>query len=206
MIGIVDYGMGNLHSVYNSLSYLGFESRLFSAPEETRSFDRVILPGVGAYASAMENLQTAGFVEALRDYAASGRPLLGICLGMHLLSSLGTEPEPTEGLDIIKGKVDIMPASPDVQLPHVGWNSLDPTRTHPLFKGARPGVDYYFVHSYCYTTERQEDALTTTTYGETVFTSSVARDNIVGFQFHPEKSQAAGLRLLENFCMWDGSC
>lgn len=205
-VGIIDYGMGNLHSVLNAVDYLGFDCDLVNSPEKIHDHDRIILPGVGSYARAMSNLEERGYIPHLTKYIKSGRPLLGICLGMHLLSSLGTEPTKTKGLNYISGKVGLIPVKENVPLPHVGWNSIELQYDHPVFKGARVTADYYFVHSYCFMAEQDKDILGFTQYDDQTFVSAVARGNIIGLQFHPEKSQVSGLRLLENFCDWDGKC
>jgi glutamine amidotransferase len=199
-IGIVDYGMGNLHSVHNALFHLGFDADLVSTPKELANCERLILPGVGAFAQAMANLHALNLVESIKSFAQSGRPLLGVCLGMQLLASEGFEYGRTEGLGIIKGKVVTLDTQ-GRRLPHVGWNSVAIQKPHPLFKTQTKKADFYFVHSYHFVTEDPADALTTTEYGEN-FISSVSRDNAAGVQFHPEKSQEHGLRLLEAFCMW----
>jgi glutamine amidotransferase len=205
VIGIVDYGMGNLRSVHNALDAQAIESRIVTTAAEVRAADRLIVPGVGAFAQAMGELRGSGLVEPLRESAAGGTPVLGICLGMQLLVTRGTETAPTEGLGLIPGVADLLPVRAPQRLPHVGWNSIRLARPHPVFEGVKAVADFYFVHSYAVRSDDPADALATTEHGDE-FTSVIARDNVIGVQFHPEKSQANGLRILENFAAWDGKC
>jgi len=204
-IGIIDYGMGNIKSLSNALKVLGFDCRICSDPAGIADLSHLIVPGVGAYKLAADNLSNRGFVQPLRNHSISGRPLLGICLGMQLLSTTGTEPVLCNGLDLIPGEVVHLPDSLEYPCPHVGWNSLNFEWEHPVFSNLKKSVDYYFVHSFQFIPNSKEDILAHTEYGMP-FCSIVARNNIVGVQFHPEKSQEQGLRLLENFVSWDGQC
>lgn len=204
-VGLVDYGMGNLKSLGNALSYLGIPHCLCTEPSALAACSHVIIPGVGAFQRAMANLVERGFVPALQAHLGAARPLLGICLGMQLLATTGTEPAPCSGLGIIGGHVRPLPASLEFPTPHVGWNSLSYARPHPVFNTLKRSVDYYFVHSYHFQPADAGDAFAVTDYG-VPFCSVVARANVVGVQFHPEKSQEQGLRLLENFFNWDGQC
>jgi imidazole glycerol-phosphate synthase subunit HisH len=206
MIGIIDYGMGNLRSVLNSIEFLGFKAVVVEDPALLEKCDKCILPGVGAYTKAMENLEKMGYIPAIRNYAEDlQRPFLGICLGMQLLSKTGHEPFLHDGLNLISGEVVALPVEEHIPLPHVGWNSIRLVKEHPLFEGVRKDVDFYFVHSFCFKAANAEEVIGITEY-EVQFASVVARDNVVGLQFHPEKSQTTGLRILENFCRWDGRC
>jgi glutamine amidotransferase len=205
MIGIIDYGMGNLRSVWNALETQAIAAKLVATPAEARDCDRLIIPGVGAFAQAMQELHARGLVEPIRAHAASGKPVLGICLGMQVLMSTGTEPTETAGLDLISGVTDQLRVSTPHRLPHVGWNSIGLSARHPLFEGVRASADYYFVHSYVARPADTRATMAVTEYGE-VFTSVVAQGSVVGVQFHPEKSQSSGMRVLENFSVWDGSC
>ena len=193
MIGIIDYGMGNLQSVKNSCEYLGQEVRMIRAPEDMPGLTGMILPGVGSFTEGMENLENRGFARFLKT--AEKTPLLGICLGMQLLASWGTEGGRTQGLGLIDGTV---PRFEDRvgRIPHVGWNNIRIEKDNPLL---RPGMekDYYFVHSYHFETS-PENIIASCEYGEK-FICAVARENIFGVQFHPEKSHSFGLRLLKNF-------
>ena len=204
-VGVIDYGMGNLKSICNALIYLGATPVVCTTAVEVQFCERLVIPGVGAYRAAMENLRARALIEPIGAHAAAGRPLLGICLGMQLLSTAGSEPEPTEGLGLIPGEVLPLPDDPKHRVPHVGWNTARLERPHPLFEGIKPGLDWYFVHSYCFIPATTGDAAAITDYGVT-FASIVARRNVMGVQFHPEKSQEHGLRFLENFTNWDGIC
>jgi glutamine amidotransferase len=205
MIGIVDYGMGNLRSVWNALDSQAIPARIVATAEDLGQAERLIIPGVGAFAHAMRQLNDRGLVAPIRARAAAGVPLLGICLGMQLLVSLGTETETTEGLDLIPGRADLLPVEPPQRLPHVGWNAITLAGRHPLFDGVRGSADFYFVHSFAVETADPHHLLARTEYGRP-FASAIGRDNVVGVQFHPEKSQTNGLRILENFAAWDGRC
>lgn len=205
MIGIVDYGMGNLRSVRNALESQAIESRIVATASELRAVERLIVPGVGAFAQAMDELIARELVKPIRESAAAGTPVLGICLGMQLLVSRGTEMGERAGLDLIPGTASLWPVQPPQRSPHVGWNNIALTRTHPVFDGVRARADFYFVHSYTVAVEAPDDVLATTEYGAS-FASVIANANVIGVQFHPEKSQTNGLRILENFASWDGTC
>ncbi len=205
MIGIVDYGMGNLRSLHNALDYLGIEAEVVTDPARIAELPRVIVPGVGAFARAMEHLDARGFSPALRAHATEGKPLLGICLGMQLLASTSAEFGAHDGLGLVPGKVEPFPSVAEFPVPHVGWNTLTVSRKHPLFAKVKRPVDYYFVHSFHFTTDDAADLIATTDYG-IAFGAVVGRGSVVGCQFHPEKSQSGGLALLEGFSEWDGKC
>jgi imidazole glycerol-phosphate synthase subunit HisH len=205
MIGIIDYGMGNLRSVWNALDALALDAQVISDPEALERCDRVIVPGVGAFAAAMKQLNDRGLTEAIRGFAASGKPVLGICLGMQILVSTGTEPTTTPGLDLIPGIADRLVVAPPHRLPHVGWNTIQLGRSHPLFDGVKTIADFYFVHSYAVRPADDAAALARSEYSGQ-FVAAIAHRNVAGVQFHPEKSQTNGLRILENFAAWDGVC
>jgi glutamine amidotransferase len=205
VIGIVDYGAGNLASVRHACDRIGHEAVVLSDPASLDGVDRLILPGVGSFHRAMSMLNDHRWPAALRQYAGSGRPLLGICLGMQLLFDCGDEHGPSPGLGLIAGTVKLMTPDDEHKVPHVGWNALDIVKPHPLVAGLKPHVDFYFVHSYHCVPADPSDTLTRTDYGGQ-FVSGVAHRNIAGFQFHPEKSQPMGLKILENFAGWDGRC
>jgi imidazole glycerol-phosphate synthase subunit HisH len=205
MIGIVDYGAGNLASVANALDRLGHEAAVLAAPAALESVSAVILPGVGSFKKAMAMLDSGGWPSPLRAFAAGGRPFLGICLGMQLLFDRGAEHGITEGLGLIAGDVRRLEPSGGAKVPQVGWNALIPSRPHPLLAGVNPRVDFYFVHSYHCVPASEDDILTRSDYGG-MFVSGVAHGNVAGFQFHPEKSQPMGLKILDNFASWDGTC
>jgi glutamine amidotransferase len=195
VLAIIDYGMGNLHSVSKAIERLGYEAAVTSDPDAVASVRGVILPGVGAFGDAMRELRRTGLGDAVRQFARSGKPLLGICLGMQLLFSRSEEHGDHEGLDLLPGKV-VRFRGP-YKVPHMGWNRLTFERPHPLFEGLEPG-HVYFVHSYYAVPERRDDLLATTDYFQPV-AAIVGRDNVLGMQFHPEKSGMFGIRLLGKF-------
>ncbi|MFD2614021.1 imidazole glycerol phosphate synthase subunit HisH [Paenibacillus gansuensis] len=195
MIAIIDYGMGNLHSVSKAVERLGFEALVTSDEKEILAADGAILPGVGAFGDAMENLRVTGLEETVRKYAASGKPLLGICLGMQLLFDRSEEYGDHRGLGLLPGSVVRFQGS--YKVPHMGWNRLEAKRGSALLEGTGNG-HVYFVHSYHVLPDREEDLLAVTDYHQPV-SAVVGRDNVYGMQFHPEKSGEAGMRLLRNF-------
>ena len=203
MIGIVRMPIGNLQSVWNALYENGIDPVWVDETTPQDELTHLIVPGVGHFRAVMQNLGQRGLDRSIRDFARSGRPTLGVCVGMQLLATLGTEGEETAGLDLVPGRVDRLPEGDGLRLPHVGWNSMSIRNRHPVFEGIRPNC--YFVHSYAFRPDDPSHCLGESDYGGT-FASVVGRDNVIGFQFHPEKSQVNGIRLLENFCAWDGRC
>ena len=197
MIGIIDYGMGNLRSVYNAFLSIDAPVKLVSHPSEFDGLSHLVIPGVGAFSQAMLNLHSQGLVNPIQDFIKTGNPVLGICLGMQLLATNGYEPSKTEGLNIIQGEV-IKFGVINQRIPHVGWNSIELTQTHYLFEGVKKIVDFYFVHSYFFNAKNNDNILAYCNYGMN-FPAVVHRNNVVGIQFHPEKSQKNGLKILENF-------
>ena len=205
MIGVLNANIGNLRSVHNALDILGYDVRIV---EDTHGFDELshlIIPGVGSFFTAMQAIQSADFRNSIRSFADSGRPVLGICLGMQILSSTGHEGGGIEGLDLIPGHVEKLNLPANLPIPHVGWNTINFIQDHPVFHRVKNGIDCYFVHSYHFVCQEDSNCFATTDYGID-FTSIIGKDNVLGFQFHPEKSQANGLKLLENFCDWNGKC
>jgi len=205
MTCIIDYRMGNLRSVQKALQRLGGEAVIVRDPEAVRNAERLILPGVGAFTDGMDQLRQAGLDAAIHDYVATGRPMLGICLGMQLLFDASEEDAPNEGLGLVKGRVvrfheDRGEAKPRLKVPHMGWNQIDPSVKpgNPLFEGVNPGDHVYFVHGYYCVPDDPTVVAATCDYGQP-FCASVWRDNLFAMQFHPEKSQAVGLKILENF-------
>ncbi|HRN85216.1 MAG TPA: imidazole glycerol phosphate synthase subunit HisH [Hyphomicrobium sp.] len=210
---IIDYGSGNLHSAAKAFERASRESGadaeivVSARAEDVRSADRVVLPGVGAFADCRRGLEAvSGMHDALDEAVhARGRPFLGICVGMQLLASRGREFETTEGLGWIAGEVRaIEPSDPMLKIPHMGWNTLDALSPHPLLAGIPTGANglhAYFVHSYHYVPEDRSAVLAETNYGGPV-TAMIAKGNVAGTQFHPEKSQALGLALIANFLNW----
>jgi glutamine amidotransferase len=193
---VVDYGAGNLRSVSIALARLGFDPLVTSEPEAVNSADVVVLPGVGAAADTMSNLAQRHLVEPIREYIASGRPFLGICMGLQVLFSVSEEGGEHPCLDILPGRVRRLPEG--LKVPHMGWNRVRQRCRHPVFDGIPAGAFFYFVHSYYPHPEDPSVVVGETEYGVT-FPAVVAKDNIVATQFHPEKSAEAGLRLYENF-------
>ncbi len=204
MIGILDIGMGNLRSVQNAVHHNGFDSVVVGDATGFDDLTHLILPGVGNFSAAMPEMGARQLQQPILDFVASGRPLLGTCLGMQILMSMSEEGGVHAGLALIPGKVTRL-SGEDLRVPHVGWNVLNMTRPHPLFEGIKKGCDFYFVHSYAAVCEDGNDMLGVTEYGGPV-TAVIGRANVVGIQFHPEKSQVNGLRMIENFCKWDGQC
>jgi len=200
MIAIVDYNMGNLASVQNAFAKLGEETIVVSDPQKFKDYDKLILPGVGAFGDAMEHLRERNMIEPLRDYAKSGKYMLGICLGMQLLFESSEEFGNHEGLGLIKGDVkafDTTKFSEPLKVPHMGWNRMF-TKKHPLFENLDEEHYLYFVHTYHVNCVNEEDIIGRTYYGYE-FTSAVACGNVFGIQPHPEKSHENGLKILENF-------
>ncbi|MDH4236463.1 MAG: imidazole glycerol phosphate synthase subunit HisH [Nitrospira sp.] len=201
MIAIIDYGMGNLRSVSKAFEAVGHQAVVTRDARVIGNAGHVVLPGVGAFGDCMANVEQYGLVEPIKTAIQSGKPFLGICLGLQLLFTESEEFGPHRGLDIISGKVRRFEGGQALKVPHMGWNQVHIQRTCPLFDGIGDGSDWYFVHSYFVDPIDKQLAATMTTYG-IPFVSSVWKDNIVACQFHPEKSQAVGLRLIKNFGEW----
>ncbi|MGQ9888266.1 MAG: imidazole glycerol phosphate synthase subunit HisH [Aggregatilineales bacterium] len=199
MLAVIDYGAGNLRSVVHALNYLGAQRvRLVRAPDELRGAHKIILPGVGAFGAGMAQLHKQGLVEPLRQAVSAGVPYLGICLGMQFLFEHSDEMGDHAGLSLLGGRVTRFPTMKGFKVPHMGWNQLEFTRESPLLNGLEPNVSAYFVHSYYCAPANPEDIIVKVHYG-IPFAAAVQRDNIFGVQFHPEKSQRTGLKLLRNF-------
>lgn len=198
-VGIIDYGMGNIGSVARALSLLGATPVVMDTPAAFDQVNRVVLPGVGAFSSAMSNLEARGWVDAIdRHVRRGGMPLLGICLGMQLLADEGEENGPTKGLGLIAGRVVPFSTSTVQRVPHVGWNAVVAPHGTGLLEGIPTGTDFYFVHSYVFAAANTNDVVAVSNYGGE-FTAVVTSGNVCGTQFHPEKSSRAGARLLKNF-------
>jgi len=202
LIGLIDVGIGNIGSLNGAIYELGFDVCLVDTPYQMEKCDSIILPGVGSFYHGMKCLESHSLLEPIRIHVSKKKPLLGICLGMQLLFESGSEGEKEKnGVGLLPGAVKLLTGE---MLPHVGWNEVDILQQHPVWKGVKAGVEFYFVHSYrveC----NPEYIYGRTEYGE-LFPSVVSCKNVVGMQFHPEKSQKNGLRMLENFCFWDGKC
>jgi imidazole glycerol-phosphate synthase subunit HisH len=203
-IGIVDVGIGNIGSLKGAVYELGFDPVLIQESSQFSGCDNIILPGVGSFYHGMQMMGEANMFEPIQKLVSDGTPLLGICLGMQLLFDQGDEGGEAQGLSLIHGSIQRFQDNLSLRLPHVGWNEVHKTHDHPVWNGIKQGVDFYFVHSYVASCS-SSCVLGTTEYGE-VFPSFVATGTSVGMQFHPEKSQKNGLKMLENFCNWDGSC
>jgi glutamine amidotransferase len=205
-VALIDYGSGNLRSAEKALRRAAGDSAsvvVTSDPDVVTRAGRIVLPGVGAFASCMAALQERdGLVEAMGQAVRGGAPFLGVCVGMQLLATRGLEFGETPGLGWIAGDVvRIEPSNPALKVPHMGWNAVETTRPHPLFDGQPEGAHMYFTHSFALRPADRADVVATTDHGGALV-AAVARDNIAGVQFHPEKSQHAGLRLLANFLEW----
>lgn len=203
MIAIIDYGMGNKYSVFNALNYLGIDCLITNKKEEIEKCDRIILPGVGAFGAAMETLENSGLKQVLDDEVLKkAKPFLGICLGMQLVAEYGHEKGYYKGLGWIKGEVvKLETDGSNLKIPHVGWNDIIIKKNVPLLEGIKKEKAFYFVHSYVFKSEDENEIVAVCNYGQN-FTAIVWKDNIFATQFHPEKSQKNGLIVLENFSNW----
>jgi len=197
MIAIINYGLGNLHSVHKAIAHVGGEVIVTGDIREILGADKIILPGVGAFADGMKGLEDRDLVPVMRETVALGKPLLGICLGMQLLFEESEEQGYHRGLGLLPGRV-VQFNGVDQKVPQIGWNQLEIQRPSRLLNGIKNNAYFYFNHGYFCTPERSGDVLTLTEYG-TKFASAVENGNVYGVQFHPEKSQKLGLRILRNF-------
>lgn len=203
MIGILDYGMGNLLSVYSAFDYLATDVTICKHPEDLAGVDRIVIPGVGAFKDCIDKINETGFREALDvEVVKKGKPTLGICLGMQVMAGKGTEGGDFNGLGWFDATVvRLHPNDPDKRVPNIGWNDVTFNARVPLFKGLPEKVDFYLVHSYYMKTITASDVVATYNYDFPV-TAAILKNNIFATQFHPEKSQDYGLKLLENFIAW----
>jgi glutamine amidotransferase len=205
-VAIIDYGLGNLRSVEKAFAQLGVETVLTEQPEPLGAADALVLPGVGAFGDGMAGLSRRDLVTPIRDQVASGKPLLGICLGLQLFFQQSEENPGVVGLGLLDGEVlkfegEGFGAGSELKVPHMGWNTLNFPGEHPVFAGLPETPWVYFVHSYYVRPDRQADVIAESDYGGR-FCAVAGRERIVGCQFHPEKSQAVGLKVLENFLAW----
>lgn len=198
MIAIIDYGAGNLQSVKKAFDFIGAESVITDNPETINACDKILLPGVGSFGDAMDSMTKKGLVETVKQNALSGKPFLGICLGLQLLFEESEESPGVKGLGIFKGKIKKFAPDMGLKIPHIGWNSLEIKQKDTLFKGIPENSYVYFVHSYYLHAEDENEIATVTNYGID-FHSAVGKDNIFATQFHPEKSGDVGLQILRNF-------
>jgi glutamine amidotransferase len=197
-IVIIDYGMGNLRNVQRGFERIGFEAKVTRNKREIETASAIVLPGVGAFKDCMVNLERYGLIESLLQSIEKGKPYLGICLGLQILFSESEEFGSHKGLDLIKGKVVKFKPDPEHKVPHMGWNTVEIERETPMLQGIVSGDFFYFVHSYYVVPEERQWISSFTDYG-TPFVSSISKENLFATQFHPEKSQQKGLRILENF-------
>jgi glutamine amidotransferase len=204
MINIIDYEMGNLRSVEKAFESLGFDVRVSADPNDIKTADKVVLPGVGAFRDCIQHFRDGGFVKPLRAHIDAGKPMLGICVGMQMLFDESEEFGCYQGLGLIPGKVVRFPSGmvengERLKVPHMGWNNITIQQPSPLFTGTEDQSFVYFVHSYYCEAETKSDIAVSCRYGDVEFCASICRDNIMGTQFHPEKSQAVGLNIFKNF-------
>jgi glutamine amidotransferase len=199
LIALVDYGMGNHRSVLNAFDAIGTPAVLVADPAEVVAAERVVLPGVGAFRDAIGALRERGLAQAVRDAAASGRPVLGLCLGMQLLATRSLEFGDHEGLGLIGGTVERIVTEPGLRIPHVGWNDLEVRRADAILGDLGPEPTFYYVHSYEFRPDDEAAVTGVTDYGRPV-TATVSSGRVFGVQFHPEKSGADGLAVLKSFC------
>lgn len=196
MIAIIDYGMGNLRSVQKGFEKVGYPAEIVRDPKDILNAPAVVLPGVGAFGDAMANLREAGMVDAILEFVKTGKPFLGICLGLQLMFEASEEFGQHQGLGIFPGRVRLFP--PGLKVPHIGWNQIEIQKESPILQGIDNLSAFYFVHSY-YVDPANDEVITTLTDYGVKYTSIASKDNIFGIQFHPEKSSTLGLKILKNF-------
>ena len=196
MIYIIDYEAGNLRSVQKALEKCGADARVTSNPDDLQKADKVVFPGVGAFGKAMEAVERFGFIDPIKEFIATGKPFLGICLGLQLMFESSDESPNVAGLSLLKGHVKRF--SNDLKAPHLGWNEVRQVKASPLWEGVENSGYFYFAHTFYIEPENAEVIVGETDYGGSV-PVAVRRENVFGLQFHPEKSQAIGLKILENF-------
>lgn len=197
MIAVINYGLGNLHSVQKAIAFVGGRAQVTEDPDTIRKADKVVLPGVGAFEDGMKGLMRTGLEDMLKEIVKQGKPLLGICLGMQLFFEESEEQGQHQGLGLLQGKVKAF-TQPAIKVPQIGWNQLDIVKSAPLMQEVPPGSYVYFNHGYYCVPKDQADTLAVTNYG-IQFPSSIQKENLFGVQFHPEKSQQIGLKILKNF-------
>ena len=206
MIGVINFGLGNLGSIVNAFERIDCRIEIFQNPTKILNYDHLILPGVGSFRVGMNNLIKQNWNKAIYDYVDRGRPLLGICLGMQLIFELGEEDGINKGLGLIKGKVSKIKIKNNEKLPHVGWNTLSFVKKHFVLRNLKEHVDYYFVHSYECIPDNKENLIAYSNYGGKLAACISNSKNVFGTQFHPEKSPPNGFIILKNFSEWDGKC
>jgi len=207
MITVVDYRAGNLTSVQLAFEHIGAKVKITDKASDILAAERVVFPGVGAAESAMGNLRQLGILEALKESVSRGVPFLGICIGMQLLFDFSEEDGGTPCIGLLPGTVKrFRPSDPADKIPQMGWNAVTKAVQHPLFEGIEDQSEFYFVHSYYPAPAERSVIIGQTDYADVTFASAAGRANLAAVQFHPERSGRIGLRLLENFCRWDGKC
>ena len=207
MIAIVDYKAGNLTSVKLALGYLGVDCQITHDPDVIRGAERVIFPGDGAAAAAMEHLNELRLLAPLKDAIAKGTPTLGICLGTQVICDWSDEDGGVPCMGLLPGKVKkFIAPDPLCKIPQMGWNTMKFARKHPLFEGIEDDSEFYFIHSYYPVPESRDLVMGETQYADATFASAVGKDNLFATQFHPERSGRVGMRLVENFTKWNGQC
>jgi len=207
MLAIVDYRAGNLTSVRLAFEAIGVDGHVTQDGQEILAAERVVFPGVGAAGAAMENLRELGLLEVLRTVVSRGVPFLGICIGMQLSFDSSQEDGGTKCIGLVPGEVArFEPSNPACKIPHMGWNTVSVTKPHPLLDRIENDSEFYFVHSYYPVPADPAYTMGETQYADVRFASAVGKDNLFATQFHPERSGRIGLKLLENFCRWDGKC
>ena len=203
MVAIIDYGAGNLMSVKKALDFIGADSEITMDKEKIESASHIVLPGVGSFGDAMESMKSRDLVDTVKSAALSGKPFLGICLGLQLLFSASDESEGAEGLSLLNGKISSIPKNMGLKVPHMGWNSVSIKQSGGIFKDIPDESYFYFVHSYYLNGEEEDDIAATAQYGVEI-QCAVQKGNLCAVQFHPEKSGSVGLKLLENFLAMEG--
>lgn len=203
MVVVVDYGMGNIRSVSKAFEACGADVTVSSKPEDLKKAERIVLPGVGAFGDSMSNLKQRGLIEPLREQVLDKKkPFFGICLGMQILADSGEEKGSHQGLGWLPGKTVVFQLTdPRLKVPHIGWNNIKVVQESPLWSGLGKKLDFYFVHSYHFVPKNRSDVAATCDYGGD-FTAAVQHENIFATQFHPEKSQESGLKMIRNFLTW----
>ena len=199
---VVDYNAGNLTSVMNALEHIGVSAKSSRDADEIAKASRLIFPGVGAAASAMETLTRTGIGDAIKAVVKAGNPVLGICIGCQIILEESEEDGGVKTLGLLHGKAVRFKDEPGLKIPHMGWNQVNFTREHPIMKGIRSGSDFYYVHSY-HPQVNAEYSFAETTYGTQTFSGLIGKDNLIASQFHQEKSGDVGLAMLKNFCDWN---
>jgi imidazole glycerol-phosphate synthase subunit HisH len=201
VIAVIDHNYSNLKSICNALGYLNISYEVIKPETLSEKYSKAIIPGVGNFSKTMTNLIKDGGKEKIFEFSRSKKKIMGICLGMQILASTGEESGPTEGLNLIPGNVKKIQNNSKDSLPHIGWNTVKICQDHPVLNGIKDNMDFYFVHSYRFCPIIESYTIGQSFYSEK-FSSIIAKENVIGFQFHPEKSQKYGLKIINNFCNW----